>query len=237
MSTANDLIRTSLLKSRAIGKDQTVAPDEAADALAELNRFLDELWIDKLSVFRILSETFTLVAGQQTYTMGTGGNFNTTRPVKVVPGTRFTITTGIERQLVVLTSRKQWDEIPAKTVQGPPQLIFPDMAYPTANMLFYPTPDQAYTVNIDSWSRLQTIASLVTAISLPPGYESLLVNGLAIRLAPEYGMEAPPSVMRAYAQARRSLAIVNYEMPVLGLPSALGNRSLVRPNITSGDTV
>lgn len=237
MATAQEVITAGYRRGRIIGRDQTLTAEESADGLAELNRLLDELWIDRLAVFRILSEQFNLVQGQQSYTMGTGGNFNTTRPVKVVPGTRFTIATGIERQLTVLMDRKSWDEIPAKSVQGPPQVIFPDMAYPLANMLFYPTPDQAYVVNIDSWSRLQNVASLVTTISLPPGYESLLINGLAIRLCPENGLEAPASVVRAYGQTKRSLALVNYQLPILDVPSALGNRSMVRPNIVSGDTV
>jgi hypothetical protein len=58
-------------------------------------------------------------------------------------------------------------------------------------MLFYPTPDQAYPVYIDSWSRLQNIAALNTPISLPPGYNRLIVNGLAIALA-RNGMERRP---------------------------------------------
>jgi hypothetical protein len=190
MPTANDLITRAFRKSRVIGKDQVPAPDEAADALTDLNDLLDEWWNDKLLVFRVLSEQFALVGGQQSYTIGTGGNFNTTRPEKIVPGTRYVLN-GIERQLEVLTSRKAWDEIPYKALQGPPQVVFYDPAYPTGNVLFYPTPDQAYVVYIDSWARLQNIAALVTQISLPPGYNRLIINGLGIAIAGEYGMEPP----------------------------------------------
>lgn len=237
MATAQDLILRAFRRGRIIGRDEVLSAEDAADALLDLNDLLEEGGLDKLLVFHINSEAFNLVAGQQSYTMGPAGNFNTVRPVKVVPGTRYTIATGIERQLVVLTSRKQWDEIPAKGVTGPPQLVFADMTYPTITLYFYPTPDQAYAVAIDSWARLQNLASLVTTISLPPGYTRLLINWLAIEKCGEVGLEPPARVVRAYAATRNLLAIVNYEMPVLGLPSALGNRSLVRPNIVSGDTV
>lgn len=237
MASAQDLIQRAFRRGRIIGKDEVLSADDAADALLDLNDLLDEWWLDKLLVFRINSEAFNLVAGTQSYTMGPGGVFNTVRPVKVVPGTRYTIATGIERQLVVLTSRKQWDEIPAKTVQGPPQLVFADMNMPTITLYFYPTPDQAYPVAIDSWGRLQNLAALNTAVSLPPGYARLIVNGLAIEKCGEYGLEPPARIVRAFAQTKNLLSIVNYEMPVLGLPSALGNRSLTRPNIVSGDTV
>lgn len=237
MATANDLITRAFRRGRIIGKDEVMSPDDASDALADLNDLFDEWWLDKLLVFRINSEAFNLVAGQQSYTMGPAGNFNTVRPVKVVPGTRYTIANGIERQIAVLTSRKQWDEIPAKGVQGPPQVVFADMGMPTITLYFYPTPDQAYAVAIDSWGRLQNLAALVTQISLPPGYARLIVNGLAIEKCGEYGIEPPARVVRAFATTKNLLALVNYEMPVLGLPTALGNRSLVRPNIVSGDTV
>jgi hypothetical protein len=77
-------------------------------------------------VFRINVEQFALVANQQTYTMGTGGNFNTTRPVKLVPGCKYTLSNGVDRQLTVLTDRKSWDEIPYKALQAPPQALFYD---------------------------------------------------------------------------------------------------------------
>lgn len=234
MATANDLITRAFRKARVIGKDQVPAPDEAADALADLNDLLDEWWNDKLYVFRVVSEQFALVANQQSYTMGVGGNFNTTRPVKVAAGTRYSLN-GIERQLSVLTDRKSWDEIPYKALSGPPQVVFQDQAYPLANLLFYPTPDQAYPVFIDSWARLQAIAALNTAIALPPGYNRLIVNGLAIAIAPEYGLDAPASVHKAFGKTSRLLALVNYELPVLGMPAELLPRSAGGANILSGD--
>jgi len=237
VATAQDLIQRAFRRGRIIGKDETLSADDASDALNDLNDLLDEWRLDKLLVFHVISEPFTLVAGQQSYTMGPAGNFATTRPVKVVPGTRYTIASGIERQIAVLTSRKQWEEIPAKGVSGPPQLVFADMGMPTITLYFYPTPDQAYPVAIDSWGALQSLASLVTQVSLPPGYARLIVNGLAIAKCGEYGLEPPAQVRRDFATTKALLSLVNYEMPVLGLPSALQNRSLVRPNIVSGDTV
>lgn len=236
MTTANDLITRAFRRGRVIGKDQVPAADEAADALSELNDLLDTWWIDKVMVFHILVEQFAFVAGQQSYTMGTGGNFNTTRPAKVVPGSRYTLS-GVDRQLALLTERKQWDEIPYKALQAPPQVLFVDEGYPLATLYFYPAPDQAYAVYINSLARLQNIASLVTAIALPPGFNSLIVNGLAIALCPEYGLEAPPSVVRQFNRTYRLLSLMNYEMPVLSMPAAVMPRSAGGANILTGDTV
>jgi hypothetical protein len=112
--TANDLITRAFRKGRVIGKDEVPAPDEAADALVDLNDMLDEWWIDKLAVFHINVEQFALVAGQQSYTMGAGGNFNTTRPVKVVPGSKYTLS-NVDRQL---TGAHRPQELGRDPVQG-----------------------------------------------------------------------------------------------------------------------
>jgi hypothetical protein len=75
------------------------------------------------------------------------------------------------------------------------------------------------------------------AIALPPGFNNLIVNGLAIALCPEYGLEAPASVVRAFNRTYRLLSLVNYELPVLGLPSAVLPRTAGGMNILTGDTV
>jgi hypothetical protein len=187
VATANDLITRAFRRGRVIGKDEVTAPDEAADALSELNDMLDTWWIDKLAVFHINVEQFALIAGQQAYTMGTGGNFNTTRPVKVVPGSKYTLSS-VDRQLTVLTDRKSWDEIPYKALQAPPQALFVDEGYPLATLYFYPTPDQAYPVYINSWARLQNIAALTTTIALPPGYNTLIGTSSPSRSARSTGL-------------------------------------------------
>jgi hypothetical protein len=230
MATALDLITRAYRKGRILGADQVLSAARGAAGLDELNDLLDEWWITKLMVFHILVEQFALIANQQAYTMGVGGNFNTTRPVKVVPGTKFTLSS-VDRQLTVLTDRKSWDEIPYKSLVGPPQGIFVDEAYPLATIYFYPIPDQAYTVYINSWARLQSIAALNTTIALPPGYNRLIVNGLAIALCPNAGLEAPPSVVRAFGSAKRALELVNYELPVLSMPAA------VQPRWTAGSSI
>jgi hypothetical protein len=96
VATANDLITAALRRARAIGKDQVPTADEAADCLAELNRMLDEWWNDGLAVFQIKQENFALVANQASRTIGVGGNFNTTRPLKLLDGC-FVRRNGVDR--------------------------------------------------------------------------------------------------------------------------------------------
>lgn len=208
MATANDLITASYRRARILGVDQVPSASEAADALAALNRLLDLWWNDRLLVFQVVQENFALVAGQASRTIGVGGNFNTNRPVKLVDGC-FVRRNGVDYPLNVIEDRTRFDAIAVKSVQGLPAVVFYDPAYPLGTLYFYYVPDAADTVYLNSWKRLQTLAALVTAISLPPGYEDLIVDGLAIKLAPDFGLSAPQDVKQSFANGKRTLGRVN----------------------------
>src|SRR5688572_8871221 len=52
--------------------------------LGRLNSFMEGLSIDRASVLSITQDNLALTAGTVSYTIGSGGAFNTTRPVKIV---------------------------------------------------------------------------------------------------------------------------------------------------------
>lgn len=225
MATANDLITRALRRARVIGKDQVPTADEAADALAELNSMLDEWWNERLAVYHVLQENFALVAGQASYTIGTAMNFATTRPLKLLAGC-FVRRAGVDFQVTVLDDRTLYDRIIRKTgVSAIPEFIFYDAAMPTGTIYFFPVPDAADTVYLNSPARLQGALALVTTVSLPPAYDGMVVNGLAIRLAPEYGLEAPQSVKTQFARTMRTVKRTNAQAVMLGFDAALLPRS------------
>lgn len=220
MATANDLIYASFKRGRILGQDQTPTAGEASDALAALNRMMDTWWIDRLAVFQILQENFALVAGQSSRTIGVGGNFNTTWPVKIVDGC-FLRRSGVDYPVKVIDDRTMYDRIMVKSNQGMPFTLFYDRAYPLGTIYFYYTPDAADTIYLNSWKRLQTFASLVTAVSLPPGYEDLIVDGLAIKLCPDYGLSAPKDVKDNFSTVKKALGQVNAPSLVMSIDQNL----------------
>lgn len=220
MTTATDIITRALRRARAIGRDQVASAEDSADGLVALNALLDLWWNERLAVFHILRENFPLVVGAASRTIGTGGNFNTTRPVKIVDGCSVR-RAGMDYPVRVLTDRTQYDAIELKTTAGMPFCLFYDADYPLGTIYFYYVPDQADTIYLNSLARLQALAALNTQVLLPPGYEELLVNGLAIDRAPEYGRQALPSVQRAFGRAMRVLKRVNGDTPVLSIDSNL----------------
>lgn len=225
MATANDLITRALRRARVLGMDQVPSAEVAADALAELNSMLDEWWNERLAVFHVLQENFALVAGQPSRTIGPGGNFVTTRPLELLDGC-FVRRDGKDYNVTVLRDRSLYDNIVSKTgASGIPEYIFYDAAMPAGTLYFWPVPDQADQVYLNSPGRLQIVAALVTPMLLPPAYDGLVVGGLAIRLAPQYGLEAPPSVKNQFARTMRVIKRTNSTAPVMGFDAALLPRS------------
>lgn len=218
MATATDLITRALRRARAIGRDQVVAAEDSADGLTSLNALLDVWWNERLAVFYVLREQLTLTAGQASRTIGSGGNFNTTRPVKVLDS--YTRRNNVDTPLRVV-DQTEYDAIPDKTVQGIPRWMYYNPTPTIGTLYFYPVPDQADALFLNSYARLQSLAALNTSVTLPPGYDQLVVDGLAIQLAPEYGREAPPDVKRSFARTMRVLKRVNAPAPVMSMPGEL----------------
>jgi hypothetical protein len=203
-----------------LGATKWRAPRTAPTGSIALNALLDLWWNESLAVYHVLQENFPLVIGAASRTIGTGGNFNTTRPLKILDGC-FVRRAGFDTPVRVLSDRAQYDAIPVKTTAGLPYALFYDAAYPLGTIYFFYVPDSADTIYLNSLARLQSVAALTTAITLPPGYDQLIVDGLAINRAPEYGREAPADVKRSFARSMRVLKRVNSASPVLTLDAAL----------------
>ena len=84
MYTANDIIRSAMRLIQVSAVDTDLTASELQDGLESLNRMLDSWSADELTLYQVIREQFPLVSGQNPYTMGYGGNFNTSRPMKIV---------------------------------------------------------------------------------------------------------------------------------------------------------
>jgi hypothetical protein len=55
-------------------------------------------------------------------------------------------------------------------------------------------------------------------VSLPPGYKRMLEYMLAVEIAPDFQVEAPPTVQRIASASRKKLKRVNAEIPQMDMP-------------------
>lgn len=191
--TPRDLIKSSLRLIGVLASGETPTSDQSNDALDSLNAMISSLSIDGFMVYKVDREEFTLAASQASRTMGSGGNFSTTRPTEVV---RVTVKSGSIELPVDMVTVEQWAAITDKsTVSSYPWKTYIEGTYPLETFNFYPTPSASSTVVIYSLKPIASTLALSDTLSMPNGYEDFLKYALGIRLAPEYGRQIDPTIM------------------------------------------
>src|SRR3990167_2307112 len=213
MATALSMITRAMRLARAIGKGEPLDSDESADGLVALNAMLDSWQIDRLFVYQIVQGSYTWPASTTSLTIGSAGNFNVQRPVRI--DSAFVVDSNSQWYPVdVLQDRTEYDSIVTKTTESSlPKYLFMDSAYPLGVIYLYPVPSVALTLKLNTWQTLQSFASLATDIALPPGYQRAIEYSLAEEFGPEFGVTIPPKVEKIALQSRA--AIQNLNMPSL----------------------
>ena len=199
MTTGRDIVRKALQKARVLVKSEEPDADEANDALDALNGMVSSWSNESLLVYARTWETFNVTGGVGEYTIGPSQTFNTVRPLFIVDA--YVRLASIDYDLVVIPDEVYTGSIAYKPQQGIPEFINYDNGYPSAKIRLWPVPSSAYTLFLLSEKQLTTF-TLDTVLSLPPGWERALVYNLAMEIAPDYGQEVDPNVLRIANQAK-----------------------------------
>ena len=219
MTTANDLISRAMRLLGVLGQGRrTLTSNEASDGLEALNAMLEGLSLERLLVYQILEESFPLVVGTGSYTIGTGGTFNTTRPTKIENA--FLRDSSNNDYPLEIVNNLAYDTVPLKTVTSRPRYLYYDPIYPLAYIRLMYVPAYADTLYINSWKQLQQFTDGTTALSLPPGYQRMIVYNLAIELHGEYqGSILSPEVVGIANKSKAALKSINSPEPVMNVSS------------------
>ena len=222
--TALDLIKGSLRLIGAIAAGEEPNNAEAQDALASLNSLIESWQNDRLMVYAVLPQTFTLVPGKWAYTLGPKGDFDTPRPVKIE---KCSLLYGNGPQQLNLPVRlvdvDEYNRFIVPEVQSPiPTALYVDSNFPLRTLHFYPVPSTTNQVQLYTWQPVEEFAALTTVLALPPGYERAMRYALACELAPEYGVDPiPEAVVYGAKSARAKLKSINAPSPLLNTDPAL----------------
>jgi hypothetical protein len=201
MTTALGIIKSAMRKAGVLTKNETPSADEAQDALDTLNELIASISNDSLIVYARTVESFSLVAGTKSYTIGSGATFNTTRPIKIISAY---IRSGTVDTPLHMVSDEQYATISVKSTGGTPEYLNYTNAFPQATINLYPSPDSADTIYLVTEKELSSFA-LSDTVSLPPGWKRMLIYNLAIELAPEYSQPVPVEVSQIARDSRGEL--------------------------------
>lgn len=211
MATALDLVKKAMRLVGALGIGETPTDDEASVGREALNSLLDSWWTQRLAVYSQTEDTLSWAAGQVSRTIGSGGDFNITRPVRVTSAAQ-TIQ-DIDYPINILTS-EQYRGLPDKNVDS--TLIthlWYDLGADLGTLYAYPKPSVTATVLLRSHKQLQSFSSNTTALSLPPGYQRAVEYNLALELASEYQRQIPQQVALIASTSLAALRRLNKEVP------------------------
>lgn len=200
--TARDIIKKSMQKIGALVKSEAPSSDEANDGLSALNAMIASWSNESLVLNARTLESFTFSGGTQNYTIGSGGTFNTTRPNNILDG--YTRIGTIDYPMTIV-SDEVFDSISFKPLQGIPQYINFDGAYPLATLKIYPIPQGSYTFYLLSEKSIAQFTTLDTAMSLPDGWERALIYNLALELAPEYSQQPDQYTLKVATESKGNL--------------------------------
>lgn len=224
--TARDLIKSSMRKIRVLAEGESPTSQQQVDAIATLNGMLGNWSLQELLVYQTVTEKFLLVASQGAYTIGTGANFDTNRPVRIDRAgieDQFS-TTAVEYPVRMLTL-DEWASIRAKSVQSSyPAFMYIDDSFPLTTLQLWPIPTVANKLVLYSQKPLTAIAAPGDVLSLPPGYEQAMIFNLAVLLAPEYDTEPSQVVVTTADNSRADIKRANQRPRLLKIdPFLLAN--------------
>lgn len=218
---ALDLIKSAMRLNGSIATGETPTDEEANDGLAVLNDMLENWSTEKLSVWQSANESFPMVPGQATYTIGAAGNFNTTRPVNIAAA--YNTFGGVDFPIEIIT-QDDYNLINLKSMQQPvvEKLLYLN-DYPLGLITLWPVPNQAGPLVLSTDRVLAFPVTLMTMLSGPPGYLKALRYCLAIEYASEFGIEVLPTVQQVAADAKADFKRANITPVTMRCDDALVN--------------
>lgn len=211
MTTAYDIICGALRKIGQYTVGETLASDDSTTGLEQLNALLDLWSTEHLAVFNNNEYVLTLQAGKSTYTVGTGGDFNIARPLRLSGAyTRLQPTGTTVDYPCAEVDFTRWSKIGLKSQPGPwPKVMYFNTSYPLAEIIFWPVPSQNAEFHLWADMVFSQFANLTDTVSLPQGYMLALQTNLAILLATEYGVQPAPELVATARAAKKALKALN----------------------------
>lgn len=208
MATARTLITEAFRKLKVLGDGETPTASMASDALNTLNDMIAEWSAEPLMIFSRSQDSFALVSGTGSYTIGSGGTVNTTRPHEIVDA--FVRDSGGTDYPVEIITRDRYNEEPSKTTQGRPNRLYYDPTLTLGTIKLLPVPETAETLYIDSIKPFTQFSSLDATASFPAEYNRTIVLNLSIELLDEYPSKVSDSLFRRAAMAKATLKRLNF---------------------------
>lgn len=237
-ATAFDLIRAGLEHLGFYAPSEIMTDADAERGLKILNGMMDSWSNESLACFATLEQSAMLVPGQQSYTIGPGGQFNMTRPLRILigPGTAYTQDANGNNYGMDVVPRDKWNLLGNRSgliTSNFPDTLFYDAQFPLGIINVFPTPNIAYTMFWDSYLQLAEFPDLTTPIILPPGYQDAMQFNFevrAFRFWAAQGAQIPADVIQLAMETKGIIKRTNMRENVAIYDSEIVSRAGISYN-------
>jgi hypothetical protein len=186
MATALEIIQDAHIELGVLVAGLALADDDLAWAIRKFNRFLKTKSVDALNLHVEVNESFTPTAGKASYTIGTGGDFDTARP-NTITSAFIRDANGHDYPLDIRVMSDYW-ELSEKSTQDRPTRLYYQREFPLGKIYLYFVPATSEALHIQSYKPLTTYEDVDSEDVVMPGeYDNMFIYNLAISLAPRYG--------------------------------------------------
>lgn len=207
--TVTELIKAALRKTGAIASGETPSDAEMQDALIQLRAMLRQWGSKSMMIFSVTAITHTL-DGSQSYTIGSGADINTTRPVRIKSA--FVTYGGFDVPLKVLAS-DAYSRLHDKDFGSTyPQYLWYNPGYSQGTIFVWPA--GTGTLTMYALVPLTDPTTLTEDVVMPGEYDQAIIWNLACQMMPEYGREPTQFIYKMAEDAKDDIISLNASLAV-----------------------
>lgn len=188
--TRDSIISAALRKLGVLAKGQSPDAEDLSTGTEALNNLVAQFQTLGMPLWSLVTSNITMVAGQQTYTIGVGQAVNQAFPLKIVQAWSDPVAGG-GRQPITEMSIYDFNLLPATTqTSGTPAQFTYQPLVNYGKLRLWPIPDAstvaARTLTLSYIAPFDEFVSAGDTPYFPKEWNNALIYGLASLLAPEF---------------------------------------------------
>lgn len=185
----DQVITAALRKLSVIPSGGTPSANQISDAAQALNALVKAYQADGMPLWKIASQSFTVVDGTASYTVGPSQTINCPKPLRILQALR-TVSGGTNTPMNIY-NRYDYKLLPTSSEGEPVNFYYQPLAT-TGTISLWPTPDNSTTsITFHYHSPYEDMDGASDDFDFPSEWMQPLIFALAWSLAPEYGI--PPT--------------------------------------------
>jgi hypothetical protein len=232
--TAKEYLENAFTEIGVLIPSDNIPVNDRVWALGKFNRCLKSVASAGVALHLRITDSFPMVIGTQSYTIGTGATINTLRP-NVIDQAYVRIED--TDYAVNIRPIHEYHGIINKSTPGRPFELFYDPTYDDetdGTIYLYYVPDSIDTMYLISQKPLTTYTDEDSDVVLPGEYEEALVLALAVAISPRFGKRISSDLRINSMKAWQAMIGRNLADQMRGVNMNITGRETSGYNIATG---